>query len=74
MEHGIFNMRTYIKVCNCTWGCTDTVREPALKVDQAKNPLLQWGIEPALAGCQSDALPTELHAHIYVGGYMLVCM
>ena len=45
-------------------GCTDTVRESALKVDsRRKNPLPQWKIEPASAACRSDALPTELHPH-----------
>ena len=42
-------------------GCTDTVRESALKVDWEKNPLLHRGIEPASAACRSDALPTVLH-------------
>ena len=56
------------------WGCTDTVRESALKVDWEKNPLPHRGIEPASAACRSDALPTELtppppthtHTHIYL--------
>ena len=29
----IFNERTDVNVCNCTRGCTDTVRESALKAD-----------------------------------------
>ena len=43
---------------DCTWGFMDTVRE-----SDWKNPLLQQGIKPASAECQSDALPTELHPH-----------
>ena len=31
MEYGIFNVRTYVNECDCTRGCTDTVRESALK-------------------------------------------
>ena len=54
-------MRTDVNACDCARGCTDTVREPALKVDWEKNPLLHRGIEPASAACRSDALPTELH-------------
>ena len=43
-------------------GGTDTVRESALKVDSGgKNPLPHRGIEPVLAACRSDALPSELH-------------
>ena len=42
----------------------DAVRESALKVDWAKNPLSNQGIEPVSAACQSDTLPTELHPHV----------
>ena len=31
MDYGIFNVRTDVNVCNCTQGCLDTVREPALE-------------------------------------------
>ena len=40
-------------------GCTDTVRESALKADWEKHPLPRWGIEPASATCRASALPTE---------------
>ena len=33
MNSGIFNLRTDVNACDCTRGCTDTVRESALKVD-----------------------------------------
>ena len=36
MDYGIFYMRTGVNVCNCTRGCTDTVRESALKVDSGR--------------------------------------
>ena len=36
MDYGIFNVRTDVHACDCTWGCTDTVRESALKVDSGR--------------------------------------
>ena len=30
--HGIFNVRTDVNACDCTQGCTDTLRESALKL------------------------------------------
>ena len=48
---------------------TGDVREFTLKVDCEKNPLTHRGIEPALAACRSDALPTELHPQ---GSYVAV--
>ena len=43
-------------------GCTDTVRESALKADSGRKiPCRSEGIEPALATCRSDAPQTELH-------------
>ena len=39
MDYGIFNVRTDVTACDCTRGCTDTVRESALKVVSGwKNP------------------------------------
>ena len=32
MDYGIFNVRTDVNARNCSRGCTDTVRESALKV------------------------------------------
>ena len=32
MDYGIFNVRTDVNACHCTRGCTDTVKESALKV------------------------------------------
>ena len=32
----IFNVRTIVNACDCTRGCTDTVRESALKVDSGR--------------------------------------
>ena len=33
MDYGIFNVRTNVNACDCTRGCTDTVKESALKVE-----------------------------------------
>ena len=49
MDYRIFNMCTDVNACNCTWGCTDTVRESALTVDyrrkicsHARESNLRW--------------------------------
>ena len=41
----------------------DTIRKFALEVDSGrkKSPVSHRGIQPALAACRSEALPTELH-------------
>ena len=36
MDYGIFNVRTDVNACACTWGCMDAVRESALKVDSGR--------------------------------------
>ena len=61
MDDRIFNVGTGVSACSCTWGCTDTMKGSALKVDWEKNPLPHQAIEPASAACQSNTLPTELH-------------
>ena len=33
LDYGIFNVCTYANACDCTRGCTDTVRESAVKAD-----------------------------------------
>ena len=43
MDYGIFNLHTDANACNCTWGCTDTVRESGLKVDCGRNSLAALG-------------------------------
>ena len=55
MDYKIFNVRTDVNACDCTRGCTDTVRESALKVDWEKIPcrpgeskLPQWCAGPTL--------------------------
>ena len=63
MYYGIFNVRLDVNACDCRRGCTNTVRESALKVDWEKNLLPHRAIEPVSAVCRSDALPTELHPH-----------
>ena len=56
----IFNMCTNV---DAHGGCTDTVRESALKADWEKNPLPHQVLEPMSAlhlAFQSDILPNEL--------------
>ena len=36
MDYGIFNVRTDVNACDCAWGCTDTLRESALKADSGR--------------------------------------
>ena len=36
MDYGIFNVRTDVNARDCAQGCTDTVRESALKVDSGR--------------------------------------
>ena len=36
MDYEIFNVRIDVNACDCTQGCMDTVREPALKVDSGR--------------------------------------
>ena len=36
MDYRVLNVRTDVNACDCTQGCTDTVRESAPKVDWEK--------------------------------------
>ena len=36
MDYRIFHLHTDVNACDCIQGCTDTVRESALKVDSRK--------------------------------------
>ena len=58
MDYRIFNLCTDVNACGCTGGCTDTVRESALKVVSGR------GNEPVSAACQFDALPFEPHPQL----------
>ena len=72
MDYRTFNVRTDVNVCDCTRGCTDTVRESALKVDsggEKTTKLAAPGIEPASAVCRFGALPTELHPLLSTGPF-----
>ena len=50
MVDTIFNVRTYVSACNCTRGCTDTVRESALKVDSGTKGPYRTGESNRLSG------------------------
>ena len=54
MDYRIFNVYTYVTACDCTRGCTDTLKESALKVDSGRKiPCRTW--ESNL--CQRRASP-----------------
>ena len=36
LGNGIFSMRTDVNTCDCARGCTDNIRESALKVDSGR--------------------------------------
>ena len=36
MDYGFFNVHTDVNACDCARGCTDTVRESALKVNSGR--------------------------------------
>ena len=57
MDYGIFNMCTDVNACDCAQGCTDTIRESALKVDSGRKIPCRT-LELNL--CQQRA---ELHPH-----------
>ena len=56
MDYKFFNVRTAVNACDCTRGCTETVRESALKVDAGRETpdnirelnLRQWCAGPML--------------------------
>ena len=56
MDYRIFNVHTDVNACNCTQGCMNTVRDPAVKVDSGrkipchtrKSNLPQWRAGPTL--------------------------
>ena len=75
-DYGIFNVRTNVYACDCTRGCTDTVRRVCAgswlwEKKNKQKTLPHRGIEPASAACQSDALPNELLPHSYVIDWVL---
>ena len=57
MNYRIFNVRTDVNKCDCTWGCTDTRKRVCTEGWLwEKNPLPHRGIEPASAAWRPDAL------------------
>ena len=44
MDYGVFNVRTDINACDCTRGCTDTVRESALKIESGRKIICRTGV------------------------------
>ena len=65
----IFNVRTAINVCDCTRGLYGHGKSLHWKLTGRKHPLPHRGLEPAsalLLAFQSDALPTELFAPLFL--------
>ena len=72
MDYGIFNVQTDVNACDYTRGCTDTVRESALKVDSRRkipcctgdSNLRQRRGGPAL--CQLSYISTTINLFVKV--------
>ena len=84
MDYGIFNVCTDVNACNCTWGCMDTVRESALKVDSGRKIPCRTGElnlhqQPAgLMLYQLSYIPTpqvcthtHTHTHTHTPNYII---
>ena len=55
-KNRIFNVRTDVNACDCTLGCTDTVRESALKVDSGRKFPCRTGESNLPQRCASPTL------------------
>ena len=65
MDYRVFNVLTDVNACDCVRGCTDTVKESAVKVDSGRKIPFRTG-ESNLRRRRADpklSLPTELHPH-----------
>ena len=60
MDFGTFNMRTDVNACDCTRGCTDTVRESALTVDSGRKIPFRTG-ESNLRWQRADPMLHQLN-------------
>ena len=75
MDYRIFNVHTDVHACNCTQGCTDTVREPALKVDSGrkipchtrKPNLPEWRAGPTLYQLSYIPIPNGMQQRRWNG-------
>ena len=73
MNYRIFNVHIDVNACDCTRGCTDTVRESALKADYGRkipcrtgeSNLRQRRTGPMLY--QLSCIPTPLRSNYYPG-------
>ena len=50
MDYEIFNVHTDVNACGCTQGCTDTVRQSALKLNLGEKSLAILGNRTYLSG------------------------
>ena len=66
MDYSIFNVHTDVNACDCARGCTDTVRESALKVDTGRKIPCRTGesnLRQRRAGptlCQLSCIPVQV--------------
>ena len=69
MDYGILNVRTDVNACDCTRGCTDTVRESALKVEPGRKIPCRTGGSNLRQRRDGPMFlyPTELHPTPYSG-------
>ena len=75
-------MCTDVTACDCTWGCMDTIRESALKVDSGrKNPcriresnLCQWHASLMLYQLSYIPTPTQAVGSDHKNGVELTCV
>ena len=68
MDYGIFILPTDVNACNCTWGCTDTEKESALKVDSGKKPPCRTRKLTVTVQCsnQLNYFPSPIKAHTFL--------
>ena len=67
MDYKIFNMRTDVNACDCTRGCTDTVRESALKVDSGKKIPCRTGELNLPQWCAFNCATSPPHRRVQEG-------
>ena len=68
MDYRIFNVHKHVNACDCTRGCTDTVRESVLKVDSGRKIPCCTGES---AACRSHAVPADLHHGTFMAKFTI---
>ena len=68
MDYRIFNVHKHVNACDCTRGCTDTVRESVLKVDSGRKIPCCTGESAAF---RSHAVPADLHHGTFMAKFTI---